>query len=256
MWKLKVSSGFRTSVALEPTAGAQTDIWVKISTKRAGVKNGWKVGVSLQNGLCDCGMLCAHFLKSKKGKSKRNWPTHKTSIIKIDYKPGQSTIQSNSTYTVPSQYDKVIKVYCTHLVCNIVHHNDAVCASVITGCDRTKPLLSRCVPLSSRKQNTLWVRRSHGMHPQHRGGIIISARICTLCAQRCSTRSKLDKKVRLSATLHEIVWRCASQFTECGWIRADIFLLRGESRIPRYLRSEVWWSFHRVLWFVFWSPHQ
>lgn len=44
-----------------------------------------------------------------------------------------------------------IVLHYTNLVCDIIHYNDTMSTSVVAGCDGTKPLLTRCIPLSKEK---------------------------------------------------------------------------------------------------------
>lgn len=40
--------------------------------------------------------------------------------------------------------------FSTYLICNIIHNYDAMSASIVTGSDSSKPLLSCCVPLQGK----------------------------------------------------------------------------------------------------------
>lgn len=95
----------------------------------------------------------------------------------------------------------------THLVCNIVHHNDTMCSSVITGCDCTKPLLSCCIPLSSRRK-TLCEYQGHMECISN-----IWKKILSL--HDLHERAQQGQNCRLNVALHETFCRFALLFIEC-----------------------------------------
>lgn len=72
----------------------------------------------------------------------KNFVKHVTSIMWRQIPSGHMDVIRNVR--------KVELKLSTNLVCDVIYYNDSVGASVVAGCDCTKPLLTCSIPLSMR----------------------------------------------------------------------------------------------------------